>query len=508
MKKSPTPIFQCRICLAEGEIPIFGEENSNDSNISVEISTFTDIQISEDDEFPKHICDSCFQLLLGAIFLRNTAKESNKLLISTLFDVSENMNDINSLSEISDTISEIKNGVKGNNTNSTVSGTLDSDGSSEEDLINDNDKTIVLIVENLSDTDDITISDQGISHSCDLCQKNLESLEDYHNHVKTDSTIVMEKESRKNIGGVCNKLLSEENYDEHVQAHDFDKAKSPSIIECTACTILFKTMEDFEEHCNSEVHKNSVKISNSNQQKVKCTVCEKYVTKYYYKNHLLLHGGKAEKEKLLRQCPYCGKSVVYSYFNAHIQRIHSDKVGQKHVTRRNEKFEIPQYICDKCGKIFSSKRNLKQHILIHGGELRFKCIFCPYRGLHAGLLKIHIRTHTRDYNYKCWKCPAKFHTKSNLSKHQQRKHNPGSKVFQCGSCDKSFYTKPELNKHHEAIHLGIKKHTCDICGKVFNFRNYMMCHQRKVHKRKRLTNGKGRIPNYLVNEINNENHYV
>lgn len=167
-------------------------------------------------------------------------------------------------------------------------------------------------------------------------------------------------------------------------------------------------------------------------------------------------------------------------------------------THKNDS-ELYQLICDKCGKIFKKKHNLDLHLLTHGAEYAHKCMFCPYRGKHASLLKIHVRTHTGDYNYNCTKCPAKFITKSNLNKHLQRHIGPVD--FKCNLCEKCFYSKPDLNKHYDAIHLGLKKYVCNICGKAFSFRNNMMCHQLKVHKRKRLTEGKGRVADYLKDEL-------
>ncbi|KAM3959821.1 uncharacterized protein ACR2FA_006104 [Aphomia sociella] len=208
-----------------------------------------------------------------------------------------------------------------------------------------------------------------------------------------------------------------------------------------------------------------------------------------------------------RQCPICEKNVSCTYFKHHMSRIHDTEIqnlteDNNDITEKKCNNKKPktykQYVCDKCGKVFKRPTTFKLHSLTHTNELKYKCMFCPYKGLHQALLKIHVRTHTGDYNYKCTKCPAKFTTKSNMNKHLQRHRGPID--FKCDKCKRGFYSKLELERHDKVDHLGIKNHICNICGLAFGYRNGMMNHQLKVHKREKLTKGKGRRPNYLVVE--------
>ncbi len=47
-----------------------------------------------------------------------------------------------------------------------------------------------------------------------------------------------------------------------------------------------------------------------------------------------------------------------------------------------------------------------------------------------------------------------------------RKKNPYD-VLQCAFCWTTARTRWEMKRHVEAIHLGIRQHKCDICGKEF-----------------------------------------
>ncbi|XP_068625715.1 zinc finger protein 664-like [Battus philenor] len=179
-------------------------------------------------------------------------------------------------------------------------------------------------------------------------------------------------------------------------------------------------------------------------------------------------------------CHVCDKVVSRSYFKEHLT-MH-DPNHQK-------------YVCDVCGKSFRLRCAYHNHSLRHRDDFHYKCQFCPYKGRYAELLKTHMRTHTGDYRYMCTECPARFLFKSNLNSHMLKHKEP---QFKCDTCKRAFHTHLLLRRHHEVDHLGIKNHVCNMCGKAFGYRNAMMKHQRHVHKREKLLFG--RMPSYLEAE--------
>ena len=61
---------------------------------------------------------------------------------------------------------------------------------------------------------------------------------------------------------------------------------------------------------------------------------------------------------------------------------------------------------------------------------------------------------------KCLKCGKIFTTVKNLKKHVRRFHGP--EAYQCEYCDRFFNSDTDLARHRK-VHLG---YTCEVCNKV------------------------------------------
>ncbi|XP_050357665.1 zinc finger protein 761-like [Nymphalis io] len=289
------------------------------------------------------------------------------------------------------------------------------------------------------------------SGSCDV----IEALRIFGN------IVVTEKDNfPKHLCRICFKFIKEANLFRKIAAQTDNFLKSP--IKEEAIEVSMDCHEYSEEINNEEPLKSwPVTVTSGNQSKnckmkvtskVQCYVCNKVVNKSYYKEHLTMHDPNHHK-----------------------------------------------YVCDICGKSFRLRCAYHNHSLRHGNGFPYKCQFCPYKGKYAELLKTHMRTHTGDYRYMCTECPARFLFKSNLNSHILNKHK--EKEHKCDTCKRAFHTKLALQRHFEVDHLGIKTHVCNICGNTFGYRNAMMKHQRRVHKREKMMFS--RMPSYL--QVENKN---
>nr|XP_055043517.1 gastrula zinc finger protein XlCGF7.1-like [Misgurnus anguillicaudatus] len=144
---------------------------------------------------------------------------------------------------------------------------------------------------------------------------------------------------------------------------------------------------------------------------------------------------------------------------------------------------IDAFICPQCGKTFTKKYKLNEHMKVHTGEKLYSCDQCGKSYNRNWHLNVHMRTHTGEKPYSCDQCGRTLTRKSDLNAHM-RTHT-GEKPYTCDQCGATFTRKYSLNVH-KRIHTGEKLYRCDHCGKSFNRKFSLNVHQR-IHTGEKLS---------------------
>lgn len=116
------------------------------------------------------------------------------------------------------------------------------------------------------------------------------------------------------------------------------------------------------------------------------------------------------------------------------------------------------YMCQICGKSFSTNAALNKHQLCHTDERPFMCEHCG----RTFKCKTHCDTHKKNMH------PGDPHLALPPEK------------FECDLCNKKFSTKVYRDMHFKR-HNG-QGHQCDICYKLFVSKAHMQRHLKIMHQ--------------------------
>lgn len=229
--------------------------------------------------------------------------------------------------------------------------------------------------------------------------------------------------------------------------------KIPDFFTCDHCPFSCRNnkMTDLVNH---------VRKKHTNAQIIECSQCNSILpTESAFWWHSKIGCQDANKVK----CPECHMFVTKSSLNRHINNVH-----------RNIK-----HACEKCGKTYTLKENLKVHMKKHhfGTNGTFNCRYCDKSYNNWTSRYYHeIGEHSKDFKLKCQFCQKNFLHKTQLEDHIATSHT-GVKNGNCDLCGESFSTPEAVKEHREKVHA-VMEFQCKYCEKKFLRRDNLRRHER------------------------------
>uniref|UniRef100_A0A3Q3X5T1 C2H2-type domain-containing protein n=1 Tax=Mola mola TaxID=94237 RepID=A0A3Q3X5T1_MOLML len=257
--------------------------------------------------------------------------------------------------------------------------------------------------------------------------------------------------------------------------------------ECSECSLLFQTPEDFLQHqgehflCQDKESGEPGVMSGFEEVRGRDEPTERVEN---------IRIRVAEKKVAFcakpQQCELCHRTFTSINRLAAHKRVH----------------EQGTYECPECGKVFKKLTSLQTHLRTHSGVARYLCVDCGNGFTTEMTLIMHRKTHTAEPFHKCQFCNKTFtnmtkylyhrrtHLDRDLSAAPARpekrtpptlmQHRANQGPFSCRLCPKTFLSQLQLVHHRRKSHATERKFMCGICGKSFkkhiHVRNHIRTH--------------------------------
>lgn len=264
---------------------------------------------------------------------------------------------------------------------------------------------------------------------------SVHNFDDDRKDIKVDATTI---DARKSVLHLCAGCGMQFETKQLLKMHEMDAGcVDVSKYECQECNKVFHSKASLSNHVAS--HKKAAAGT-----LYRCELCGKeFITEKALQEH----------SSLDRACVLCGNVYLcIEQLKNHVYAEHVDK-DRDTTTQKEESLIVPETICDKpfecriCGKRFSRKQAMQNHLFAEMNLRRYVCEFCD-----------------KSYNYY-----------SHLKEHIVTNH--GKKEHVCGYCGKDFPTKKRF-RDHVTLHSEEKLFTCE-CGLSFKLNRYLSKHKKR-----------------------------
>ncbi|XP_063545038.1 zinc finger protein ZFP2-like [Cydia strobilella] len=284
----------------------------------------------------------------------------------------------------------------------------------------------------------------GRTFECKYCGRTFKKSSTRYTHMR------IQHPGENASGGACDVCGETFTGALGLQQHKTRKHNKPAVpeLKCSVCLVQFASLDAVARHTDTTP-------DNTCDPSLKaCSACgETFPDESRLSAHCSAHADTRYK------CDDCNQPfATKSSLSTHIDRVHLKikpryKLIYKYSAARRA--HLDEYMCETCGKGYTSFANLKTHQLRHTGERPFPCPLCPKSFLTAAQAKGHKeRVHAGIKKYQCAQCPKTFLDKSSVYKHKVV--HTGEKPYGCQICNKTFTQSGSLSTHIKYVHMKVK----------------------------------------------------
>ncbi|XP_073828715.1 uncharacterized protein [Musca autumnalis] len=343
----------------------------------------------------------------------------------------------------------------------------------------------------------------GGTHKCHICFQTVANVERHiqekHAPKPAERYLPPKKQIKKDKlkiyqCKICDKMFFDNSA---LRVHREAEHQQETDIHCTFCSETFSQFNEYESHLkdshqrerqmkrNQEAfemlpeirkhlavtklqHKKLAKARRLSKPRIdpsvdlKCPICgNTYHSKRYLRNHMTMHGGKANY-----LCQFCSKSYHLPNSLSHHIRLKHSGLSETPVTLK----------CHICGKLYYTQKAFRQHLSMHEGKPMFSCKICGKQYFFSSSLSNHLKYY-HNPNKDEIKARA---AASSAERRKKRCYPPEGDPMECHICNKVYYTKKALTQHLTK-HEGKPKYSCKLCNKQYFFSSSFSNHMKFFH---------------------------
>ena len=309
---------------------------------------------------------------------------------------------------------------------------------------------------------------------CDYCCMTFTSKREFFKHRKLKSEKLYRCE-------ICAKPFPYRGYFlVHMKIHSEEPGKMNHV--CSECGQSSKNYTELKKHM----------ISHTGEHIYKCCQCPKTFPHFHnLRSHMSVH-----KAPGLIKCSCCNQffptRAALSEHKMALQEIVCGLCGQvfpnkaSRIIHYKTEHEDKILRCHTCKRMYSTQKELEEHMAKHGRRSRKQCPVC---GRMVTNLRNHMVTHkpieemTETELWMCDKCPSKFRTNATLMNHMKTNHS--EQRSKCHLCLQSFKSYKGLYRHLNNVHSNLMPYQCEVCGKRCKLKSNLKIHMR-VHSNTKM----------------------
>ena len=286
---------------------------------------------------------------------------------------------------------------------------------------------------------------------CKYCEKTFKRQSNLNDHLKTHPQDP--RGERKYKCGSCEyRAIDKPSLRRHLRTHEKYSDEELKKFVCQICGLGKPDQRLLERH----------ELTHFKEKVHLCNECgKKFKDPKGLRIHMMIHTGE-----MPYSCKVCSKPFRHtSTLKLHMTGDH----GMGNYFKK----------CPWCDETFDKKALYVQHKEEnHKTNIVLDCEHCDVKLKSHYAMVIHMKGHLNVKDILCQVCGKGFSCKSHLTQHM-RKH--GEKKHFCEVCSKLFARRNDLTSHMR-IHTGEKPHVCKNCGERFTQHGSLNHHRKRCLK--------------------------